>query len=39
MKDGKDKEEISKRIKTLDELKDKIDSNIVDEKKKLDDEK
>ncbi len=39
LKDGKDKEEISKRIKTLDELKDKIDSNIVDEKKKLDDEK
>ena len=33
-KDAKDKDEINKRIKTLEELKDKINSTIVDEKKK-----
>jgi len=39
LKDGKNKEEINKRIKTLEKQKDKIDSNIVDERKKLDEEK
>jgi small conductance mechanosensitive channel len=39
LKDAKDKEGRNKRIKTLEELKDKINSTIVDEKKKLDEEK
>ena len=45
IKDAKDKDEINSRIKTLEELKEKINYNeikilnIVDEKKKLDEEK
>jgi uncharacterized protein YihD (DUF1040 family) len=39
LKDAEDKEEIKKRIKTLEEQKESIDSSIVDDKKKLDEEK
>lgn len=39
LKDAGDKEEIKKRIKTLEEQKENIDSTIVDDKKKLDEEK
>jgi small-conductance mechanosensitive channel len=37
-KDEKNKEEINSRIKTLEEQKEKLNSHIVDEKKKLDEE-
>ena len=39
LKDAEDKEGIKKRIKTFEEQKEKIDSSIVDDKKKLDEEK
>jgi len=38
-KDANDKGEIDKQIKTLEELKEKLNSTIVDDKKKLDEEK
>ena len=38
-KDAKDKERISSRIKTLEELKEKLNSHIVEAKEKLDEEK
>ena len=38
LKDAEDKDKIKKRIKTLEELKEKINSTIVDDKKKLDEE-
>ena len=38
-KDAKDKEQISSRIKKLAELQEKLNSHIVAEKKKLDEEK
>ena len=38
-KDANDKGEIDKRIKTLEERKEKLNSTIVDDKKKLDEEK
>jgi len=39
LRDAEDKEEIKNRIKMLEELKEKINSTIVDDKKKLDKEK
>jgi len=39
LKDAENKEEIKNRIKTLEKLKEKINSTIVDDKKKLDEEK
>jgi len=38
LKDANDKDEINSRIKTLEEQKEKLNSHIVDEKKKLDEE-
>ena len=38
-KDAKDKEKINNRIKKLEELKEKMNSHIVEEKEKLDEEK
>jgi len=38
-KDSKDKEEINNRIKRLEEQKEKLNTHIVEEKKKLDEEK
>ena len=38
-KDEKNKEEINNQIKTLEERKEKLNSTIVDDKKKLDEEK
>lgn len=39
LKDAEAKDEMNNRIKTLEELKEKINASIDDEKKKLDDEK
>ena len=39
LKDAKDTEVINKQIKTLEEKQEKINSTIVDDKKKLDEEK
>jgi DNA repair exonuclease SbcCD ATPase subunit len=39
LKDAKDTEVINKQIKTLEEKQEKINANIDDEKKKLDEEK
>ena len=38
-KDSKGKDEINSRIKTLEELKEKLNLHIADEKKRLDEEK
>ena len=39
LKDAEDKDKIKNRIKTLEELQEKLNTHIVDEKKKLDEEK
>jgi len=39
LRDAKDKDEIKKKIKSFEDRKEKLSSHIVDEKKKLDEEK